>query len=193
MARGGDGSPSPQHEAERERNVRRGSLFVLLLALVLFACRAGIGTTDPVADATPSQQTTTKVYVAPEGWSFRYPASWDRVEGSFVQETETGKTITFESEATTDTELEQWIASEIARKLAATEADNRLREALSVTEENGLTVYRYAIMSRMETRETVLRTTVFFDGSRRYALYVAMPPVTEAEYALAVGSFSVAR
>jgi len=159
----------------------------------MFACRAGIETRVPIADATPSQQVATQQYVAAEGWSFRYPASWDHVEPSFVQETETGKTITFESEATTDTELEQWIASEIARKLAATEADNRLREALSVTEENGLTVYRYAIMSRMETRETVLRTTVFFDGSRRYALYVAMPPVTEAEYALAVGSFSVAR
>jgi len=193
MARGGDGSPSPQHEAERERNVRRGSLFVLLLAIAMFACRADVGTTEPAATPTPSQHTTTKVYVAPEGWSFRYPASWDRVERGFVQETETGKTITFDSEATTETELEQWIASEIARKLAATEADNRLLEALSVTEENGLTVYRYAIASRMEARETVLRTTVLFDGSRRYAFYAAVPPVTEEEHALAVGSFSVAR
>jgi hypothetical protein len=45
----------------------------------------------------------------------------------------------------------------------------------------------------MEARETVLRTTVFFDGSRRYAFYAAVPPVTEEEYALVVGSFSVPR
>jgi hypothetical protein len=165
----------------------------LLLGMALFACRAGIGTTEPVATSTPSQQAAAKAYVAAVGWSFRYPAGWNRAEGGFVQEIGTGKTITFESEAMTRAEVEQWIASEIARKLAAPEADNTLLEPLSVSQENGLAVYRYAIASYMEARETVLRTTVFFDGSRRYAFYAAVPPVTEEEYALVVGSFSVPR
>lgn len=166
-------------------------LVLLVLISTALACRPSIGPTDESeATATPGQETRAHVYVAPEGWSFRYPADWDRVEPRFVQDIETGKTITFESELTTEAELERWIESEIARKVAATEADNRLLEPLSVAEEEGLTVYRYAIESRMEATRTVLRTTVFFDGSRRYAFYAAMPPVTEEEYELVVGSFS---
>ena len=115
------------------------------------------------------------------GGAFRYPAEWERVESGFVQDAETGKTITFESAPSTEGELEAWIASEIERKLAATEADNTLLEPLSVSQQDGLAVYRYAIESRMEARQTVLRTTVFLDGSRRYAFYAAIPPVTEDE------------
>ena len=165
-------------------------LALLLLALLLFACRPSTGSPAVDETPTPSQETTANVYVAPEGWSFRYPAAWERVESGFVQDAETGKTITFESAPSTEGELEAWIASEIERKLAATEADNTLLEPLSVSQQDGLAVYRYAIRSRMEARDTVLRTTVFLDGSRRYAFYAAVAPVTEEEYALVVGSFS---
>ena len=63
-------------------------------------------------------------YTAPEGWSFRYPMHWDRLdeESGFVQNTATGKAVTFASQPTTQAELERWLESEIARKLAATEA-----------------------------------------------------------------------
>jgi len=130
-------------------------------------------------------------YTAPEGWTFRYPMHWDRIdeEIGFVQETATGKTVTFVSQPTTQADLEDWIASEIDRKLAATEAGNTLLEPLTVVEERGLTVYRYAILSRIESSETTLRTTVFFDGQRRYEFYAAIPPLAEEEYEAILASF----
>jgi hypothetical protein len=130
-------------------------------------------------------------YTAPEGWSFRYPMHWDRLdrELGFVQDTVSGKTVTFASQPTTPEELERWIESEIARKLAATEAKNSLAEPLSSTMEGDLTIYRYAILSRLEASETLLRTTVFFDGERRYEFYAAIPPVAEEEVEAIVGSF----
>jgi hypothetical protein len=130
-------------------------------------------------------------YTAPEGWSFRYPMHWDRLdeELDIVQDTATGKTVTFASQPTTQADLESWLEFEITRKLAATEAENTLAEPLSTAQEGGLTVYRYAILSRMESSETLLRTTVFFDGQRRYEFYAAIPPMAEEEYGAVVGSF----
>jgi len=129
-------------------------------------------------------------YTAPEGWSFRYPAHWDRLdeELGFVQETATGKTVTFASAPSSQEELERWLQSEIARKLEATEAENTLAEPLSV-EEGDLVVYRYAILSRTEGSQTLLRTTVLFDGQRRYEFYAAIAPVAEEEYEAIVASF----
>jgi inhibitor of cysteine peptidase len=129
-------------------------------------------------------------YTAPEGWSFRYPMHWDRLdeELGFVQETSTGKTVTFASQPTTQTELERWIQAEIDRKLAATEAENTLAEPLTTAQEGELTVYRYAILSRGDGSETLLRATVFFDGQRRYEFYADLPPVAEEEYGAIVAS-----
>jgi hypothetical protein len=133
-------------------------------------------------------------YTAPEGWSFRYPMHWDRLdeELGFVQDTATGRTVTFASQPAAQAELEGWLDSEIARKLAATEAENTLAEALTAVQEGNLTVYRYAILSRMEGSETLLRTTVFFDGQRRYEFYGAIPPLAEEEYEAIVASFQPA-
>jgi hypothetical protein len=131
-------------------------------------------------------------YTAPEGWSFRYPTHWDRLdeELGFVQDTATGRTVTFASMATTRAELERWLESEIERKLAATEANNTLAEPLTASKEGDLTVYRYAILSQMDGSETVLRSTVFFDGQRRYEFYAALPPLSEDEYQAVIGSFT---
>jgi hypothetical protein len=133
-------------------------------------------------------------YTAPEGWSFRYPMHWNRLdeELGFVQDTATGKTVTFASMATTQAELERWIDSEIKRKLAAAEAENILVEPLTTVQEGALAIYRYAILSRLEASETLLRTTVFFDGQRRYAFYAAIPSLAEEEYETIVASFQPA-
>jgi inhibitor of cysteine peptidase len=129
-------------------------------------------------------------YTAPEGWSFRYPMHWDRLdeELGLVQETSTGKTVTFASQPTTQADLERWIQAEIDRKLAATEAENTLAEPLTTVQEGELTVYRYAILSRGDGSETLLRAIVFFDGQRRYEFYAALPPVAEEEYEAIVAS-----
>ena len=52
-----------------------------------------------------------------------------------------------------------------------------------------LLFYRYAILSRIESSETTLRTTVFFDGQRRYEFYAAIPPLAEEEYEAILASF----
>lgn len=137
------------------------------------------------------EMSSTWRYVAPEGWSFRYPAHWDVLDAGsgFVQESATGKTVTFGSAPSTQAELEEWIEAEIARKLAATEAENMLAEPLSVSQEGDLAVYRYAIRSGMEGSDTLLRTTLFFDGERRYEFGAAIPPVAEEEYEAIVVSF----
>jgi hypothetical protein len=133
-------------------------------------------------------------YTAPEGWSFYYPMHWDRLdeESGFVQDTATGRAVTFSSQPASPAELEGWLDAEIARKLAATEAENTLAEPLTSAQEGDLTVYRYAILSRMEGSETLLRTTVFFDGQRRYEFYGAIPPLAEEEYEAIVASFQPA-
>ena len=130
-------------------------------------------------------------YTAPEGWSFRYPMHWDRLdeEVGFVQDTTTGKTVTFASRPTTQAELERWLESEIRRKLAATEAGNTLLEPLTVVQKRGLTIYRYTILSRRESSQTELCTTVLFDGRRRYEFWTAVPPVAEEEYEAILASF----
>jgi len=130
-------------------------------------------------------------YTAPEGWSFHYPIHWSRLdeELGFVQDPATGKTVTFASELTAQAELESWLESEIARKLAATEAENTLAEPLTVEQASDLTIYRYAVLSRGEGSETLLRATIFFDGQRRYELYAAIPPLAEEEYEAIVASF----
>jgi hypothetical protein len=133
-------------------------------------------------------------YTAPEGWSFRYPMHWDRLdeELGIVQDTATGRTVTFSSQPASAAEMESWLDSEIARKLAATEAENTLAEPLTSAQEGDLTVYRYAILSRMEGSETLLRTTVLFDGQRRYEFYGAIPPLAEEEYEVIVATFQPA-
>jgi hypothetical protein len=130
-------------------------------------------------------------YAAAEGWSFHFPAHWNRLdeELGYVQDPFTGKTVTFASALTSQAELERWIESEITRKLGATEAENTLPEPLSVRQARDLTVYRYAIRSRIESSETLLRTTIFFDGHRRYQFEAAIPPVAEEEYEAILASF----
>lgn len=104
----------------------------------------------------------------------------------------TGKTVVFASQPTTQAELERGLESEIRHKLAATEAGNTLAAAPTSMHQGRVTTYRYAILSRLESSETLLRTTVLFDGQRRYEFYAAMPPVAEEEYGAIVASFQPA-
>ena len=145
----------------------------------------------PDSPSGQDQTVATKRYTSADGWAFDYPANWDRVEPTFVQETLTGKTVQFGSGPTSKPELESWIESEIARKLNAAEAGNTLEEPLAVSHRGNLSVYRYTIRSRIDSSETLLRTTVFFDGSRRYEFYTAIPPVTEEEVEAILDSFRV--
>ncbi|WP_199613794.1 stalk domain-containing protein [Paenibacillus alkalitolerans] len=93
-----------------------------------------------------SQNTSSNnIYQGPNGWSFEYPKSWDKATDSHVQETATGKTIIFDvANVSSQQELEEWIQSEIDRKMSA-DGDRTLVEPLTINEQKGLTVYRYEI------------------------------------------------
>lgn len=129
-----------------------------------------------------------KQYNSPEGWSFRYPSSWDKVGNDFVQHTATGKTIEFRSEVTTIEALENWIKSEKKRKVSATEADNDLVEESTVKNKDGRYIFNYTIRSKMDGSESLLKTTVVFDGKRRYEFYAQIPPVTSEEFKMVTDS-----
>lgn len=123
-----------------------------------------------------------KEYNSPDGWSFKYPSSWDKIEKDFIQETATGKTIVFHSEVTNLEALENWIKSEKKRKLSAAEADNDLVEESTVKNKDGRYIFNYTIRSKMDGSEWLLKTTVIFDGKRRYEFRTTIPPVTSEEF-----------
>ena len=52
-----------------------------------------------------------------------------------------------------------------------------------------VTLYLYANLSHLEASETLMRTTVLFDGLRRYEFSAAIPPMAEEEYEAIVTSF----
>ncbi len=134
---------------------------------------------------------TVNKYEDIDGWEITYPASWDKVEANYFQEQASGKTVEFSSAATSKDALEKWLNAEITRKLKASEAANTLYEPLSISKKGSLTIYKYSIKSRIESLEHVLRTTVFFDGKRRYEFRTSIPPVTEKEWENIINSFSV--
>lgn len=129
-----------------------------------------------------------KQYNSPDGWSFKYPASWDKVEKDFIRQSATGKTIQFHSEVTGLEALENWIKSEKKRKLSAAEADNSLVEESTVKNKDGRHVFNYTIRSKMDGAESLLKTTVIFDGKRRYEFNTQIPPVTPGEFKIITDS-----
>ena len=150
-------------------------------------------TMEPETPDTDQTVEGYKEYMSTEGWSFRYPETWDKVEENFIQETATGKTVVFSSETTTKQDLEVWIQSEIKRKLEAEEADNTLTDPLSINTKDDLTVYRYTINSKMESTEAFIPNVIFFDGERKYTFYTNIPPVTEEEFETILDSFKPIR
>ena len=132
-------------------------------------------------------------FVSQEGWSFEYPGTWDKVEPSFVQEIRSGKTVEFRSRQIGKAELEQWIQSEINRKLAATEAENKLMHPLKTETRNGVIRYSYTIQSRMESSAVMLKTVVLYDGKHMVELRTEIPRVAEAEFEQIIRSFTFAK
>lgn len=186
-------------------------VFLLLLAVALFiiGCSENTKVNNDLSDRpvledtgeaqpgpTDSAKTSGKTYESPEGWKIAYPESWGRVETldeeTIIQETLTGKTISFSTVKCTKSELESWIDDEIERKLSATEADNTLVKPLAV-EEGDLLCYTYTIESRMDGSVTELANVIYFDGERRYEFRASMPPVTEKEFEDVINSFEILR
>lgn len=141
-------------------------------------------------DTNQASQNSSQVqeYKSEDGWSFNYPATWDKVEPNYIQETLTGKTIAFRS-MSIDGNFDEWVQNGISKKLKADEADNSLVEKRSVGNQDGsFSKVDYAILSVIDGKETLLKTTVFYDGSYIYEFHTQTPPVMDDEYDLVINS-----
>lgn len=163
-------------------------IFVILVLISITNC----GTKPNIEKKLKtSLENNSKVYESVDGWTINYPASWNKVEHNYIQEESTGKAVEFYSDSCNKEELEKWIDSEIKRKLEATEALNILVQTLEVDQIGNLLVYSYTINSKIESSETLLKNTIFFDGNRKYEFRAQFPPVTEIEYDEILKSFKI--
>lgn len=165
---------------------------IFISSLVFASCSYVMSTKQPneVKEVVNTKaQNDLKKFKSSEGWVISYPASWDRAEKNFIQEVSTGKTLEFRSENTTKEDLEKWIDKETKRKLSATEAANTMKEPLSVKQKGDLYYYSYTISTQMDGPVKLLKTTVIFDGIKRYEFYTTLPPTTEKEYDEIINSF----
>lgn len=133
-----------------------------------------------------------KTFTGQGGWSFSYPGTWDRTGDGFVQESATGKTITFRIEKTSLLRLKYLVRAQIKRELKASEAQNVLVEPLTESRRGDLRLFRYAISSKQgDMRPIVIQTAIFHDGSLMYEFSTAGP--VERELEIAIDSFKPAR
>jgi len=152
------------------------AVLFLSLALLLGGCGNKKTVSTPITGDW-------KQYKSTEGWSFKYPPSWDKIEDGFIKETSTGKSIFFQSKVTNLKEWEDWVKSE---GLSATEAKKDLVEEINVKNRDGRYIYSYTI--KLDGSETLIETTLIFDGKRRYKFYAVIPPVTMEEFKAITGS-----
>lgn len=129
-----------------------------------------------------------KTFTGQGGWSFSYPGAWDRVGDGFVQESATGRTITFRTEKTSLLRLKYLIRAQIKRKLKAPDTQNVLAEPLTESRRGDLRLYRYAISSKQgDVHPALIQTAIFYDGSLMYEFSTAGP--AEKELEMVISSF----
>lgn len=158
--------------------------FILLLIISLVGCGAIEKTDNPVPDGFEK-------YVDINGWSILYPATWDKVEDTFIQETSSGQTIQFSSEIIIKEDLLTWINSEISRKLSAEEVNNTIFEPLKVENIDNLELFQYTIQSDMDGITHLLRTSIYYDGNMRYAFMGALPIINGETFEAIINSFKL--
>jgi len=181
-------------------------LTFLFLLSICAACDTGsqssVESKAPRDTATPTKeisetanpplsgrQAEHKVYEG-NGWRFRYSPVFDKVTDGYIQESSSGKTIAFAVEETTESELLDWIASEIERKLGAAEADVSLVEPLSESGRGNLKIFRYMIHSDTgDMAPADIPTVIFFDGKKRYVFWTHHPDVSADEFNQVIDSF----
>lgn len=132
-----------------------------------------------------------KVYKSNDGWSIDYPSSWDKVEKDYIQETKTGKTFQFTSRKITKKDLEKDINNQITRCLKVIEAENTMKDNLSIQKEGNLFIYSYSINSQIENWITLLKYTIIYDGEKAYEFHSQLPPLTQEDYSKIISSFKI--
>lgn len=130
-------------------------------------------------------------YVDSNGWSIFYPSTWDKVEKTFIQESTSGQTLQFRSEEISEVDLLYWIDTEINRKLSVEEGQNSIFEPLRVEARDDLEVYEYTIQSDRDGITYLLKTTIFYDGNRKYEFWGALPQIDGEIYEEIINSFKI--
>lgn len=116
-------------------------------------------------------------YQSKDGWSIQYPASWDKITDSTLQESTTEKYISFRTHAIPEEGVEKWLDSEIERKLSFEEADNKLLEDVTKETKGDFTVYKYAIQSAYvrATNISELRDIIYVGNEHIYEFHGNIP------------------
>lgn len=150
-------------------------------------------TSHPIESGVPSEVPSELLkYQSNDGWTIQYPASWDKITDSSLQESATEKYISFRTHAIPEEGVEKWLDSEIERKLSFEEADNKLFEDVTKETKGDFTVYKYAIQSAYvrPTNISELRNIIYVGNEHIYEFHGQIPPLTKAEFENIVNTFT---
>lgn len=154
---------------------------------------APVETSHPIESPVPTEVHSELLkYQSKDGWTIQYPASWDKITDSTLQESATEKYISFETHDIPEEGVEKWMDSEIERKLSSEEADNKLLENVTKETKGDFTVYKYAIQSAYvrPTNISELRNIIYVGNEHIYEFRAPVPPLTKEEFENIVETFT---
>lgn len=152
-----------------------------------------VETSHPIESEVPTEAPSELLkYQSKDGWTIQYPALWDKITDSTLQESATEKHISFRTHAIPEEGVEKWLDSEIERKLSFEEADNKLFEDVTKETKGDFTVYKYAIQSAYvrPTNISELRNIIYVGNEHIYEFHGQIPPLTKAEFENIVETFT---
>ncbi|MEV5024546.1 hypothetical protein [Paenibacillus sp. LPE1-1-1.1] len=154
---------------------------------------APVETSHPIESKVPTEVPSVLLkYQSKDGWTIQYPASWDKITDSTLQESATEKHISFRTHDIPEEGVEKWLDSEIKRKLSVEEADNKLLEDVTKETKGDFTVYKYAIQSAYvrPTNISELRNIIFVGNEHIYEFRSQIPPLSKEEFENIVETFT---
>ncbi len=174
----------------------RKQITLILFSVILFTISACSSTPANVIQPTESDKPTEtssdkKIYKSSNGWSVQYPMTWDYESDDLLRETETEKFISFDTYDIPEEGIEKWLESKIQSSLAMNEANNTLLEDVTKATKDNLSVYKYAIESKVDARITELRFIIYVDNKHIYQFQSQNPSLTKDEFEEIVNTFSL--
>lgn len=147
---------------------------------------APVETSHPIEIGVPTEVQ----YQSNDGWSIQYPASWDKVTDSTLQESATEKHISFRTHAIPEEGVEKWLESTIEQRVSFEEADNKILEDVTNETKDGITVYKYTIQSTYMSKVFEMRFINYVHNEHIYEFHGQIPPLTKEEFENIVETFT---
>ncbi|WP_155971083.1 hypothetical protein [Paenibacillus sp. Soil522] len=152
---------------------------------------ASVETSHMIDSAVPTEVHSELLkYQSKDGWTIQYPASWDKITDSTLQESATEKYISFHTHAIPKEGVEKWLDNKIEKTLSFEEADNTLLEDVTKGTKDNYTVYKYTIQSVGSIKTTENSFIIFVDNEHIYEFHAPIPPLTKVEFETIVATFT---